>query len=126
MKLLRFLSVILCAAVLCGCTGGTGKPSGGAESAPVTYKSANYIQMIDCENGSLYALTSSSDPESGDYSAHISVYDPDGNITSEATVPEVKYFDIKAMCVSGGEFFSRSTLLKVYVSVNGKEELRSL
>lgn len=105
MKLLRFLSAILCAAVLCGCTGGTGKPSGSAESAPVIYESADYIQMIDCENGSLYALTSSSDPESGDYSAHISVYDRDGKITSVATVPEVKYFEVKAMCVSNGALF---------------------
>ncbi len=104
MKLLRFLSVILCGALLCGCAGKTGGRSGGGE-APVTYESMGYIQMIACNNGELYVMSSSADPESGYILAYISAYSPDGDITAEAVVPEIEPYNIKAMCANGGTLY---------------------
>lgn len=142
MKLLRFLSVILCGAVLlCGCTSGTGKPSGGAESAPMTYRSENYIQMIACDNESLYTLANNMNIEDNDFTAHISVYDINGNITAETTVPKVDYFNIKTMCADGGALYFAvdddgiirlckwtldDTKLKTIAEIEGMTDVRKL
>lgn len=106
MKATRSLAAVLCGALLlCGCTK-NGNTISDDEAAPVTvYESTDYIQMITCDNGELYMLSNKTDPEKDGYSALITVYDNGGKITAEQTVPEVKWFDIKCMCASGGSLY---------------------
>lgn len=127
LKLFRFISVILCV-LLCGCTTGTRRPSG-AETAPVTYKSENYIQMIACDNESLYVLANSVDVEAFDFAAHISAYDIDGNITAETTVPKVDYFNIKTMYADGGKLYfavDDDGIIRLCEWAVGNSELKTL
>lgn len=105
MKAARFFSAVLCGALLlCGCERG-GAPSDGSGSASVIYESDGYIQMIACENGELYALTSSPDPESDGYSARLAVYNAEGELTDETTVPVSDSYNIRSMCADGGKLY---------------------